>query len=230
MNTNKLKQLLVVSCTKQKKANTKLYKSIRDFSSVEMKYIFHEDNRTGLPEMYNKHITPKTAKKHDIVVFAHDDIYIDDYKIRGKLYNAMQQFDIIGLAGCVRPKIKKPVLWHLMADKKDWRGYVFHSFSDAEDSHGLLCSSFGFTPARVAIIDGLFIAVNIKAALKADWRFNENFEFHHYDISSCLDANQKHLKIGTAPIHVIHDSPGLLNYDDMTFTASENKFIEIYGK
>lgn len=229
MNTNKMKQLLVVSCTKHKKANTKLYSSIRDFSSVEMKYIFHENNSTGLSEIYNKYINKKIAKKHDIVVFAHDDVYIDDYKIRGKLYSAMHQFDIMGLAGCIRPTIKKPALWHLMAEKKDWRGYVFHSFSDSDENHGLLCSSFGFTPARVAIVDGLFIAVNIKAALKADWKFNESFKFHHYDISSCLDANKKRLKIGTVPVHVIHDSPGLQNYDDMAFAASERKFIEMYG-
>ncbi len=225
-NNCAMKSLLIICCTKHKKAQTKLYESLRGFPLHEVKCIYHENNTVGLPEIYNQYITKKYAKKHDVVLFVHDDVYIDDFKLRGKLYNSIQQFDIVGLAGCVKPVIKKPVLWHLMSSKENWRGYVHHPRQNAD---GIICTSFGYTPARVAIIDGLFIGVNIKQALKYDWRFNENFTFHHYDIASCIDANKKKLKIGTVPIHVIHSSPGLSNLHDLQFKESENRFMELYS-
>ena len=221
-----MKSLLIICCTKHKKAQTKLYESLQGVPVNEVKRIYHENNVTGLPEIYNRYITKKIAKKHDIVLFVHDDVYIDDYKLRGKLYNAMKQFDIVGLAGCLKQVVKKPVLWHLMSTRENWRVYVHHPRPGKD---GIVCTSFGYTPARVAIIDGLFMAVNLKRALEVDWRFNENFEFHHYDISSCFDANNKKLKIGTAPIHVIHSSPGLATVDDMQFKKSEDIFLKLYS-
>ena len=88
---------------------------------------------------------------------------------------------------------------------------------------------FGPTPSRVAIIDGLFIAVKLKNVLDVGWKFNENFSFHHYDISSCLDANKLKLKVGVVPINVVHDSPGLSDYNNKSYQESEKKFLQLYG-
>jgi hypothetical protein len=68
------------------------------------------------------------------------------------------------------------------------RGAVAHPCND----HGqIFMTSFGPTPARVAILDGLFMSINTKRAKQVDWKFNENYNFHHYDIASCIDANKK---------------------------------------
>jgi hypothetical protein len=224
-----MKKLLVVSCTQVRENNKKalkIYQSLEPMKA-EVKLKIHFENTTGLPEVYNQYITPQTLAKHDVVLFAHDDLYVDDFKLRGKLQAAVKAFDIIGLAGCLNPTIKKPALWHLMSNSQDWRGYVAHPAGNSPSQ--IAMTSFGVTPARVAIVDGLFIAVNLASAIKADWKFNDSFTFHHYDIASCLDANKKHLKVGVAPINVIHNSPGLTNYEDQLYQQSEQKFLDSYG-
>ena len=92
-----------------------------------------------------------------------------------------------------------------------------------------LCTTYGPTPNRCLLLDGLFLAVNIKSARQAKWKFNENFDFHHYDISSCIDANEKKLKLGTCMVHAVHDSPGLKSIEDPEFQESNKKFLELYG-
>ena len=123
-----MKKILVVSCTARRerdKNDLKISQSLR-FMTDEVKLKIHFENSEGLGQVYNNYINHKISSKHDIVLFVHDDVYIDDYKLRGKLYAAIKEYDIIGLAGCIDPKIKSPALWHLMADRDNWRGYVAH--------------------------------------------------------------------------------------------------------
>jgi hypothetical protein len=224
-----MKKILVVSCTarrEQDKKDLKIYQSL-EYMTDEVKQKIHFENKKGLPEIYNQYINHNTLKKHDIVLFVHDDVYIDDYKLRGKLYAATNAYDIIGLAGALQPAIKSPALWHLMAPRENWRGYVAHSIADSPGTVHM--TSFGPTPSRVAIADGVFLAVNLKRAIGTDWKFNEDYRYHHYDIASCLDANKKKLKIGVSNINVIHDSPGLENINDPEWLASEKKFLQSYS-
>lgn len=223
-----MKKILAVTCTKKDrhdKNSLLIYKSL-DLLKHEIDLDIYFGNTTGLPEIYNKYITKKTAKKYDYVLFVHDDVYVDDLKIRGKLYTAHKQYNVVGLAGCLKPAIKKPALWHMMSDRSNWRGYVAHNNKD--DFTTINMTSFGPTPSRVVLIDGLFMSVDIKAALKADWKFDERFKFHHYDLASCLSANKKKMTIGVTPISVIHSSPGLANYHDPIFQESEKLFLKSY--
>jgi len=224
-----MKKILIVSCTQQPRENKqelKIFDSLRLLKN-DVKVKIHFNNKEPLPRIYNQYITKETLKKHDIVVFAHDDLYIDDLKLKGKLDLAANGLDIIGLAGCLNPRIKAPALWHLMSDRKDWRGHVAHTI----DEKGVIqMTTFGPTPSRVAIIDGLFMGINLKTVLDTGWKFNEEFSFHHYDISSCIDANKLKLKIGVIPINVIHDSPGLEDYKNNSYQDSEKKFLQLYGK
>lgn len=224
-----MKKILVVSCTARRerdKNDLKISQSLK-FMQDEVKVKIHFENKDSLSKIYNQYITTKVSQKHDIVLFVHDDVYIDDYKLRGKLYACLQEYDIIGLAGCLDPKIKSPALWHLMSDRENWRGYVAHEVPQVPGT--VYMTSFGVTPSRVAIADGLFLAVNVKKALQHEWKFNEDYRFHHYDIASCIDANKKKLKIGVTNINVIHDSGGLSNSNDPEFIESEKKFLQSYG-
>ena len=141
----------------------------------------------------------------------------------------MKMFDIVGLAGCLKPVIKTPALWHLMSSRENHRGGVYHPVAIDDVTQPVRYSSFGFTPARVTIIDGLFIAINLKVALNKKWSFNENYAYHHYDIASCIDANMKQMKIGVAPIHAIHQSAGLSSTNDTRWRESEAKFLAQYA-
>lgn len=185
-------------------------------------------NTTGLSLMYNKAIQ-EHGKDFDNIVFIHDDVYVDDLDVCKKLERAHNDFDIVGLAGGVNPKVQKLALWHLMCggfNSNNLRGAVAHPCNDKGQ---IFMTSFGPTPARVAILDGLFLSIDIRKINSVRWKFNENYTFHHYDIASCLDANAKSLKLGVAPIWVVHKSPGLLNTNDDTFVKSQDMFLKEYS-
>ena len=224
-----MKKILAVTCTrksKQERDSLLVYKSL-NMLKHETDLVIEYENTRGLPEVYNSYLTKKNSKKYDHILFIHDDVYVDDLKIRGKLYTAHKQFDIVGLAGCLKPVIKKPALWHLMTDRSNWRGYVAHNHKD--DFATLNMTSFGPTPSRVVLVDGLFMSINLKKALDYSWQFDSRFKYHHYDLASCLTANQKNMTVGVTPINVIHSSAGLSNYHDPEFQLSEKIFLENYA-
>jgi len=203
---------------------TLAYKSLLRIKTADLMYC--KENTTGLSKRYNE-VLEKFNKDYDIITFVHDDVYVDDLNVQEKLIEAHKKFDIVGLAGGVDPVIRAPALWHLMCGgfhSGNLRGAVAHYIRDEQ----FAMTSFGPTPARVAILDGLFISVNVERVTKAKWQFNENYNFHHYDIASSIDANNKKLKLGVTPIWVIHKSPGLLNPESENFIQSQTKFLTEY--
>lgn len=231
----KRKPVLVISSTRSKdKKSTLLFKSLQSLSDSntivkqQFKLNMHVDNTSPLPLVYNKYITPEILEKHDIVLFVHDDVYIDDLGCFDKMYRAIFECgnDIVGLAGSSQAIIKKPALWHLMSSGEHHSGAVGHFAHD----NTIRTAAFGLYPKRCLLLDGLFLGVNLKTVLSAGWQFNENFSFHHYDLSSCLDANKLKLKLSTYNINVIHASPGLQDYhSDQKFRSSEEKFLQLYA-
>jgi len=210
--------------TPYKRSVSKIIKALPN--ELIMSY-YKENNTEGLSKCYNNFLK-ENAKSFDYIVFVHDDVYIDDFNIHEKLETFHKQFDIIGLAGGINPKIQKLALWHLMCGgmgSNNLRGAVAHSFNDKQ----IFMTSFGPTPSRVAILDGLFLSINTKKILETGFKFNENYTFHHYDIASSLDANNLKLKLGVAPIWVVHKSPGLSNVNDDIFLKSQEKFLQEYS-
>lgn len=224
-----MRPIKIVSCTQ--KANyreTELYRSIIDlqeYTNNSFKDIhFFTKNKRGLSTCYNEYLT--SADEDDIIIFVHDDVYIEDGMIHHKLQHYHETYNIIGVAGGTNLTIKKPALWHIMCGGfgPNLRGFAGHFVRDSKQK---FITNFGPTPERVIVVDGLFISVDVRSAKNVNWSFNQNYEFHHYDIASCLDANKKKLKIGVVPIWVTHHSHGLREYDSV-FTASQEKFIEEY--
>lgn len=217
-----------MSCTTKKSSTeTLLHKSLQAMQWPSENAAWFCNNRMGLSKRYNEAL--KTyGKDYKCMVFVHDDVYIDDALLESKLQQAMQveKYDIVGLAGTLNPKIQYPSLWHIMGDRSNHRGYAGHITNDQKK----FMTGFGVTPSRVAIADGLFIAVNVEAVLSAGWQWNENFDFHHYDIASCIDANAKSLKVGVYPINVFHNSPGLESLQDVAWSKSNEKFLQMYGQ
>jgi len=158
--------------------------------------VFYE-NKLGLPELYNRFITENNKDKK--IIFVHDDVLIEDLFFEEKLQVAFEKFDIVGLAGSKKCDLSKPAAWHLMSDKIDHVGEVAHS---ADKIVWTTC--FGPTNDRALVLDGLFLAVNVKRLVETGTKFDERFSFHHYDITFCLKANKNKLKMGVAPIKVTH--------------------------
>ncbi|NBP02026.1 MAG: hypothetical protein EBU90_18230 [Proteobacteria bacterium] len=206
--------------------DTLFYKSIDNV--VGEKYIcFDQGNQEGLSKRYNE-ILKGCKDKFEYIVFVHDDVHLDDDKTMEKLIEAHKEYDIVGLAGGLNPVIQAPALWHLMCggfQSGNLRGVVGHFKNEKE----YFFTHFGNSPSRVAILDGVFLSVKTESIKKSDWKFNENYTFHHYDIASSLDANKLKLKLGVYPIKIIHKSPGLLNPNCKLFTDSQEKFIREYS-
>ena len=180
------------------------------------------ENKEALTKVYNRFITEEN--RNTKIIFVHDDVLIEDLFFMDKLNLAFEKFDIVGLAGAKSCNIAADYpAWHLMAPREDLVGEVSHSRGGINWT-----TVFGKTPNRVLMIDGLFIAVDIAKLLDTNTRFDEEFTFHHYDITFCLNANKNKLKMGVYPIRVVHFGLG----DSMNtpeWQESSVKFKEKYG-
>lgn len=222
-------------CTRKQADQTLTHQSLSQVfkkSFYKFNIFYDANNEKGLSENYNK-ILNQYKTEFDYLIFLHDDLIVDDANVCEKIIQAHKEYDIVGLAGGINPVIAKPALWHLMCggfQGGNLRGAVAHpaSFTPSQTNQ-IFMTSFGPTPARVAVLDGLFLSVNTKRIIETGWKFNENYKFHHYDIASSLDANSKKLKLGVTPIWVVHSSPGLLNPGDSSFLQSQEKFIQEYS-
>jgi GT2 family glycosyltransferase len=179
------------------------------------------ENKKGLPWNYNAFINENN--KHKKIIFIHDDVLIEDIFFEEKIALAFEKYDIVGLAGAKICDLNSPMpAWHLMSPREQMVGEVAHS----KDKH-YWTTVFGPTDSRTLVLDGLFIAVNVAKLLETDTKFDEDFDFHHYDISFCLRANKNRLKMGVYPIKVVHFGMG----DSMMSEAwkqSAEKFKQKY--
>ena len=210
--------LIVCSISKKSKEDTILWKSLQKIGDIDIN-IESNNTKKGLSQYYNECIIK--YKDYDYIVFTHDDVDIINSDLTYQVSTGLEQFDVFGVAGCVNPKIIDRNLWHWMAqDIKNCRGIAGHP----ADQNNFYVTSFGPTPSRVAIIDGVFIAINLKNLLKTNTKFDESFTFHHYDIDFSLTCNQNKLRLGVWPILINHQSPGLKDFNSM-WNDSNAKFI-----
>jgi len=171
------------------------------------------NNNVAISKIYNSFI--ESYKNIDCtLVLVHDDVLITDNNWLTKLQQALEKYDVVGLAGGSNAAIRQPCLWHLMCPRDTHSGTVGHTIDNKTFK-----THFGKT-GRVLILDGLFLAFNPKKLFEAGVRFDETCpaKFHFYDIDFSLACNKAKLKLGTINIDVTHASPGL-----KTFTKEWNE-------
>lgn len=165
------------------------------------------ENAKGLSQYYNECL--EQYSDYDSIVFCHDDVDLVFSDLSYQVYASMQSFDVAGVAGCINPKIIEKNLWHWMAgDKNNMRGIAGHPYG----GEGFYVTSFGPTPSRVVLLDGVFLVLNAKKIRDSGVRFDENFKFHHYDLDFSLTCNAKKIRLGTWPFLINHQSPGLRDF------------------
>ena len=192
---------------------TKIFKSIEKinkYSKTKIDLKLKLNNTTmGLSEYYNECID-KYAKTCDYMILVHDDVEFINMDLDYQIEEGMRKYDVLGVAGCLNPKISDKNLWHLMADRKDMRGFAGHTWSGTNND--LILTVFGASPSRVAIIDGVVMILKSEKILTSNSRFDKTFMYHHYDMDFCNTCNLNKLKIGTWPILIDHSSPGLREF------------------
>lgn len=162
-------------------------------------------NRRGLPEIYNDRITASGTA--DVLVFMHDDVWIEDYFFVDRLIEGLARFDVVGLAGNAR-RVPGQKSWinspHTQqADHPHLRGAVANG-----DAPLAPVRFFGPNAAECELLDGVLLAARKATLVERGVAFDPQFDFHFYDLDFCRAARTAGLRLGVWPIAVTHKSAG----------------------
>lgn len=163
-------------------------------------------NSRGLPAVYNERIT--SPDKADILVFIHDDVWIDDYFLVDRVTEGCKKFDVIGVAGN-RRRVKDQPAWiftdaqFTMDNRENLSGRVAHGNNPCG-----MVAHYGSVPVECELLDGLFLAARKGTLTGRNILFDPRFDFHCYDMDFCRTARSKKLRLGTWPVCLTHQSRG----------------------
>lgn len=176
------------------------------------------ERRLGLSSIYNRAIEGCPPTHH--ILFVHDDVYIHDAFVSHRITEGLSGADIIGLAGSRGASLTQPS-WGLEFDADlnglGWQqgqgiqlsGAVSHTTSrTCVNPPPISLGEYGPISAQCDLLDGLFLAARIERLRGAGVRFDEQFDFHLYDIDFCRTARDAGLRLWTWPILVTHGSGG----------------------
>jgi GT2 family glycosyltransferase len=180
----------------------------------------------GLSEIFNGVIEQADAETN--LLFVHDDVYLNDWFFAHRVLDALEHFDVVGLAGSANPDLTQPS-WGICFDDNlnpiGWQpstqrsGLVNH-FDYAQPN----VSIYGPTPLPCMLLDGLFLGIKTSVVKERGVRFDPRFRFHCYDIDFCRSAGAKGLKLGTWPIAVTHNSAG--SYGSTAFKQAARAYLD----
>jgi glycosyltransferase involved in cell wall biosynthesis len=204
-----------------------LYRTFPRRQAIELR-LFAE-NRQGLSSVYN--VAIEEARTTPVVlVFVHDDVYLNDYYWAYHLFNALEKFGIMGLAGN-RRRAPGQASWMFLDERfipdhpENLSGVVGHGngFPDLRQ-----LSVYGDPGQEVKLLDGVLLAARSTTLLEKQLRFDPQFKFHFYDMDFCRQAELRGVSMGTWAISVIHASAGRLGEAD--WQAAYRRYLEKYGE
>jgi GT2 family glycosyltransferase len=187
------------------------------------------ENRRGLPSVYNDALA--RCRAGDLVLFVHDDLWLDDPDWRAKLEAGLQRYDVIGVAGNRRRQPGQPG-WAFLG-RTDRGAYlrddanISGAIREGERPGGDRVE-FGPAPADCELLDGVFIACNADALRRTGTAFDEAFAFHFYDLDFCRTARAARLRLGTWPIDMTHQSAG--HFESPAWYAGYERYLAKWGE
>ncbi len=186
------------------------------------------DNTAGLPQVYNDAIE-KARTDPAILVFVHDDVYLNDYYWPYHLIEGLSQFAVVGVVGNVR-RLPRQSSWcgdgvPVFLNQENLSGAIAHG--TGFPSAGLNLNYFGPPKREVKMLDGLFIAARSETLHANDLQFDTRFQFHFYDVDFCRQAEIKNVRMGAWPISLVHESAG--DATSQSWEMAYAAYLEKYG-
>lgn len=211
----------IVSCTRGQFVGTELYKSLSRFTHLPFfKVQVFENNTKGLSYCYNQAIE---SAGDETLVFVHDDMEITDHWWFKQIDVGLQQWDMVGVAGNAK-RIHGQLSW-AVADKtgrlinqQHWSGAV-----EQPGGWGLYSEPW----KSVELIDGCLMAARARTFIENNIRFDEQFEFHHYDVDISRQFREKDLTIGVVGLSTVHHSQNKL---DALWLKSCDQYLNKWGE
>ncbi|HEX5337280.1 MAG TPA: glycosyltransferase [Gallionella sp.] len=164
------------------------------------------ENARGLSEIFNGGI--EQADDDAILVFMHDDVWIDEENFADTVIAGLERFDVIGVAGNRRRVPNQPA-WAFIDQQFTWDDKANLS---GRVAHGKTAcgpvSDFGAVPAECELLDGVFLSARKSRLKQRGVMFDAQFDFHFYDMDFCRSARQAGLRLGTWPVKLTHQSGG----------------------
>lgn len=203
-------------------------RSLALFHSPIVEVSVFANNSRGLSEIYNEAID-QCKNDPAILIFSHDDLHILDFHWMNAIFNGLNHFGIVGLAGNKRRVPLQPA-WAFVDQNFTWdafsnlSGLVAHGTTFPPSN----ISNFGPPFQEVKLLDGLFLAAYSETLLKNHMRFDEQFKFHFYDMDFCRQAEIRGITMGTIPLSLIHESGG--SFGSETWNKSYLDYLKKWGK
>ena len=206
---------------------TALGKSLSLYRPPAVELRLFAGNTLGLSAVYNMAIE-ESAGEQEILLFVHDDLHLCDFHWAGRLREGLAAFDIVGLAGNRRRVPGQPG-WGMTDEKltAEQRGNLSGIVAHGKGFPAESVNVFGPPGQRVALLDGLFLAVRSRTLQSKSLRFDERFDFHFYDLDFCREAERAGLAMGTWPIAVVHESRG--GYVSDSWRQGYERYLEKWG-
>jgi protein O-GlcNAc transferase len=181
-----------------------LKKHIQEDPRISVKIAY--ENTRGLSEVFNESI--EHADDNALLVFIHDDVWIDQAQFFDSVYAGLQMFDVIGVAGNKRRLPNQPG-WAFVDLNFTWdsKEHLSGRVAHGEKAHGKI-SEYGPVPASCELMDGVFLATKKSTLINKQVKFDEQFDFHFYDLDFCRTARNAGLSLGTWPVKLTHQSGG----------------------
>lgn len=223
----RLRDVLIFCATQKSKAEDTLLQKSIDKLDIDCDIVFVLENTESLPIVYNKALKYAKEENYDCVIFIHDDVELEHDPIQ-KLESLFIEYDIVGVAGCSQATFNEPALWHLMGvgfNSGNLHGAVAHKSNDTQKT----ITGFGPYPAKVLMIDGVFMAIKYDSFEKVVFDEQNPAKFHFYDLDFSLNASINGLRVGVGDIYINHASPGLRSYTP-EWLAGQKYFLEKYNK
>ncbi len=202
-------QLLIVSATRHQEdafwSESLLGRSLARQAHAGYGHCITYANTSPLALAYNRGLDQ--ASDASVVVFCHDDLWLGDEPLAPQLAEALERFDLVGVAGN-RRRDAGAQAWWLKADASAWDwpnlvGGLRHGSPGAAK-----LQTYGPSPAPASLLDGVFLAGQAGRLRDAGLRFDPTFPFHLYDLDLCRSAETAGLRLGVWPLNLIHASGG----------------------